>query len=51
MDDQYLRVMGTATLSLATDVIFIIDSTTLRVTLANRAFTRVLGYSAAEAHH
>ncbi len=48
MDDQYLRVMGAATLSLATDVIFIIDATTLRVTLANLAFTRVLGYSAAE---
>jgi diguanylate cyclase (GGDEF)-like protein/PAS domain S-box-containing protein len=48
MDDQYLHVMGAATLSLATDVIFIIDATTLRVTLANRAFTRVLGYSAAE---
>jgi two-component system cell cycle sensor histidine kinase/response regulator CckA len=48
MDDQYLRVMGAATLSLATDVIFIIDPTTLRVTLANLAFTRVLGYTAAE---
>jgi PAS domain S-box-containing protein len=48
MDDQYLRVMGAATLSLATDVIFIIDPATLRVTLANLAFTRVLGYSAAE---
>jgi PAS domain S-box-containing protein len=48
MDDQYLRVMGAATLSLATDVIFVIDATTLRVTLANLAFTRVLGYSAAE---
>jgi PAS domain S-box-containing protein len=48
MDDQYLHVMGAATLSLATDVLFIIDATTLRVTLANRAFTRVLGYSAAE---
>jgi PAS domain S-box-containing protein len=48
MDDQYLHVMGAATLSLATDVIFIIDAATLRVTLANRAFTRVLGYSDAE---
>ncbi len=40
--------MGAATLSLATDVMFIVDATTLRLTLANRAFTRVLGYSAAE---
>jgi PAS domain S-box-containing protein len=48
MDDQYLHVMGAATLSLATDVLFIIDAATLRVSLANRAFTRVLGYSAAE---
>ena len=48
MDDRYLYVMGAATLSLATDAIFIIDATTLRLVLANRAFTMVLGYPAAD---
>ena len=48
MDERYLHVMGAATLSLATDAIFIIDATTLRLVLANRAFTRILGYPAAD---
>jgi two-component system cell cycle sensor histidine kinase/response regulator CckA len=43
--DQYLGVMGAAVMSLATDAIFIIDATTLRLVEANRAFTRAFGYA------
>jgi two-component system, cell cycle sensor histidine kinase and response regulator CckA len=42
-------LMGDAVLSLATDPIFLVDAETLKLSLANRAFSRVLGHSSAEA--
>jgi two-component system, cell cycle sensor histidine kinase and response regulator CckA len=42
-------LMGDAVLSLATDPIFLVDAGTLKLSAANRAFSRVLGHSDAEA--
>ncbi len=44
-EDQYLRLMGSALMSLGTDAIFIVDAETLRLSQANRAFTRAFGYA------
>ena len=45
----YLDVMGAAVMGLATDAVFVLDAQTLQLLQANRAFSRVFGYSAAEA--
>jgi len=41
---SYLEFMGAAVMSLATDAVFLVDPETLRVPVANAAFTRTFGY-------
>ena len=47
-DPDILAVAGEAVMSLGTDVVFIVDATTLRLVRANRAFTRIFGYTGTE---
>ena len=45
----YLNVLGAAVVGLATDAVFVLDAETLKLLQANRAFSRVFGYSTDEA--
>jgi two-component system, cell cycle sensor histidine kinase and response regulator CckA len=44
-EPDLLRVVGEAVMALGTDIVFVIDATSLRIVRANLAFTKVLGYS------
>jgi two-component system, cell cycle sensor histidine kinase and response regulator CckA len=46
LDEQqpYLEFMGAAVMSLATDAVFLVEPETLRILVANAAFTRSFGY-------
>ena len=41
---SYLEFMGSAVMSLATDAVFLVEPETMRVLVANAAFTRTFGY-------
>ena len=43
-DQSYLESMGAAVMSLATDAVFLVEPETLRLLVANAAFTRTFGY-------
>jgi PAS domain S-box-containing protein len=43
-DPELLRVVGEAVMALGTDIVFVVDATSLRIVRANLAFTKVLGY-------
>src|SRR3954454_8414576 len=43
-DPDLLRVVGEAVMALGTDIVFVVDATSLRMVHANLAFTKVLGY-------
>jgi two-component system cell cycle sensor histidine kinase/response regulator CckA len=43
-DPDLLRVLGEAVMALGTDIVFVVDATSLRILRANLAFTKVLGY-------
>jgi PAS domain S-box-containing protein len=47
-DDELLRVMGAAVMGLAKDLVYVVEVPSLRVIQANRAFTRLLGYTPEE---
>ena len=47
-DPDLLRVVGEAVMALGTDLVFVLDATSLRILRANVAFTKVLGYSSDE---
>ena len=44
-DPDLLRVVGEAVMALGTDIVFVVDATSLRIVRANLAFTHVLGYA------